>query len=169
MGRSAPRGNLNPLTHGGQTRLELHDWTGELAEVMQPVVAFRNAVEEVVARMCGSISIVQAALIQSSASHEGHARLAERWLNKLGQDATLDQTTTCLKLISAERDKRDGSLIRLNLTVEDRQHLTTIDYGRLAAAMEAAQDTTTPSSLTSPVPSSPALASPTPFSTALAS
>jgi hypothetical protein len=79
-GRGAPAGNRNRTLHGVRGWAMIGSYPKGCSHVRRYVGRMRVELETAVHALCGSVSIYQAALIQSACRHEGRALLLTRWL-----------------------------------------------------------------------------------------
>lgn len=121
----APTLNSNRQTHGLDSkpevvamRFELGALAGAHKRVEGDVYAFRRLIETAVLDVKGSISLIDAAFIQTACRHERASRLALAWLREHETEMGHAERLAYNKAIADSSAARDKTLERLKIDAE---------------------------------------------------
>jgi hypothetical protein len=109
--RGAPCNNQNRTTHG----LTGMGWPKGSENDRRRVARFTRALQVAVLEVKGTITIIDAATIQSAARWERHARLCGRWLRLEAEKFSPDQRLNFSREIAKASESRDRCLRLLGI------------------------------------------------------
>lgn len=113
-------------------RFELGSLPDSMKRVEGDVYAFRRLLENAVMEAKGSISLIDAALIQTACRHERASRLALAWLREHEEELTHAERLAYNKAIADSSAARDKTLERLKLETDTATDPWTAFYGQRA-------------------------------------
>lgn len=132
----APRGNNNSVRHG----LKGGALPRDCKYLENRLNRFRRTIEAEVLRVKGTVSLLDAALIQSCIRWERHACLAHRWLVKQMDELKPEQKVMFSREICRASSERDKSLSALEISEETHNIWSIIDVPQIESPEESGSD-----------------------------
>ena len=82
---------------------------------------FRRSLEDRVLELRGSITLAEAAIVQTCLRWERHAALAQRWLTLQGDELTPDDRLKFSREIARASSERDKAIAQLRIDTDKRK------------------------------------------------
>ncbi|MFH1923413.1 MAG: hypothetical protein ABIP48_26420 [Planctomycetota bacterium] len=101
---------------------------------------FRRSLEDMVLEVKGRVSMLDAALIQSSLRWERHGALAQRWLRLEGDKLKPMEKLAYSREIAKASSERDKALAAMDLDRDEKDHVLDVLYSRTLPAPNGDSD-----------------------------